>query len=264
MAGRGVKSRPSGGINWTDVNWYNWQNSLVGQSSVINGQTIYWTNSIKPLAPVNHVYGPNPPNSGVSEIPPEFVMEFVDYLNADPTPQTVGGYKGANFWRADLHGAAQWTNIQASTIGSFTGIINNIVIDDPTATSVGAWTSTRTFYNGTFYGNGSGTDFNSFGTNYLTSSQGTGAAYVQFTPNILVAGDYDVYQWHPSLAECFRQRASSHYTTMAVRRPFMPTSKPTPARGACWGGSALPPARRAIFKSWTMLPSPPPWPSPTA
>ena len=75
----GVKSRPSGGINWTDVNWYNWQSSLAGQSSVINGQTIYWTNSIKPLAPVNHVYGPNPPNSGVSEIPAEFVMEFVDY-----------------------------------------------------------------------------------------------------------------------------------------------------------------------------------------
>jgi alpha-tubulin suppressor-like RCC1 family protein len=196
----GVKSRPSGAINWTDVNWYNWQNSLAGQSSVINGQTIYWTNSIKPLAPVNHVYGPNPPNSGVSEIQPEFVMEFVDYLNADPTPQTVGGYKGANFWRADLHGAAQWTNIQASTIGSFAGIVNNIVIDDPTATNVGPWASTRTFYNGNFYGNGSETDFNSFGTNYLTCSQGSGAAYVQFTPNILVAGDYEVYQWHPSLA----------------------------------------------------------------
>ena len=195
----GVKSRPSGGINWTDVNWYNWQNSLVGQSSVINGRTIYWTNSIKPLAPVNHVYGPNPPNSGVSEIAPEFVMEFVDYLIADPLPQTVGGYKGANFWRADLHGAAQWTNIQLSTIGSFSNIVNNIVIDNPTATAMGSWTSTRTFYNGSFSGNGSGTDFNSFGTNYLTKAQGAGSAYVQFTPNILVAGDYDVYQWHPSL-----------------------------------------------------------------
>jgi hypothetical protein len=196
----GVKTRPSGGINWTDVNWYNWQNSLVGQTSLINGRRIYWTNSIKPLAPINHVYGPNPPNSGVSEIPPEFVMEFVDYLSADPTPQTVGGYQGASFWRADLHGAAQWTNIGLSTIGNFTGVVNNVVIDNPTATAVGPWTSTRTFYNGSFYGNGSGTDGNSFGTNYLTTAQGTGSAYVQFTPNVLVAGDYDVLQWHPYLA----------------------------------------------------------------
>ncbi len=194
-----VKSRPSGGINWTDVNWYNWQNSLIGRSSVINGQRVYWTNSIKPLAPANHVYGPNPPNSGVSEIPAEFVTEFVDYLNADPLPQTVGGYQGVNFWRADLHGAAQWTNIGLSTIGTYTGIVNNIVIDSPNATAVGAWTSTRTFYNGSFYGNGSGTDYNSFGTNYLTIARGTNGAYVQFTPNILVAGDYDVFEWHPSL-----------------------------------------------------------------
>jgi hypothetical protein len=196
----GVKSRPSGGINWTDVNWYNWQRSLYGQYSIIGGRVIHWTDAIKPLAPANHVYGPNPPNSGVSEIPPEFVMEFVDYLNADPTPQTDGGYKGANFWRADLHGAAQWTNIQRSTIGSFPGIVNNLVIDNPNATAVGTWTSIRTFYNGSFYGNGSGTDANSFGTNYLIKAQGMGNAYVQFTPNVVVPGDYEVYQWHPFLA----------------------------------------------------------------
>ena len=196
----GVNGRPSGGINWTDVNWYNWQNSLVGQSSIIGGQQIFWTNSIKPLAPANHVYGPNPPNSGVSEIPAEFVMEFVDYLNADPTPQTVGGYKGANFWRADLHGAEQWVNIQRSTIGDFPGIVNNIVIDEPNATAVGSWTSIRTFYDGSSYGNGTGTDLNSFGTNYLTAPRGTGNAYVEFIPNVLVTGEYEVYQWHPFLA----------------------------------------------------------------
>src|SRR5258706_5722790 len=196
----GVHSRPSGGINWTDVNWFNWQKSLKNTSSVINGQTIYWTNSIKPLAPVNHVYGPNPPNSGVTHIPDEFVMEFMDYLNADPYPQTVGGYKGANFWRTDLHGAAQWANIKASTIGNFTGIVNNIVIDNPNATIVGSWTSTRVFYNGSYFGNGSGTDYNPFGTNYQTKAQGSGAAYVEFIPNVSVTGDYDVFQWHPTLA----------------------------------------------------------------
>jgi hypothetical protein len=112
---------------------------------------------------------------------------------------TAGGYKGASFWRADLHGAAQWANIKAATIGDFPGIVNNIVMDNPTAT-VGSWTSTRTYHNGTFYGDGNGTDTNSFGTNYLTRPRGTGAAHVQFTPNIVVEGDYDVYQWHPWLA----------------------------------------------------------------
>ena len=34
----------------------------------INGLMVYWTNAIKPLAPVHHVYGPNPPNSGVAHI----------------------------------------------------------------------------------------------------------------------------------------------------------------------------------------------------
>jgi alpha-tubulin suppressor-like RCC1 family protein len=192
----GVKSRPSGAINWTDVNFNNWQNSLAGQSSIIGGQTIYWTNSIKPLAPVNHVYGPNPPNGGVSQIPAEYVMEFIDYLAADPHAVTAGGYKGANFWRADLHGAAQWANIKDSTSGSFTGIVNNLVMDDFSATKSGLWTSIRTFYNGSFYGNGSARDTNSFGTNYLIRGQGTGTAYVQFNFNVAVVGNYDVYQWH--------------------------------------------------------------------
>ncbi len=194
-----IKSRPSGNINWADANWKSWQDGLVGQSSVINGQTIYWTNSIKPLAPVNHVYGPNPPNSGVSEIPPSHVMEFVDLLSCDPNTVTAGGYKGASFWRADLHGSAQWVNIKAATIGNFPGIVNNIVIDSPNAASVGAWNSVQTFSNATFYGDGSGTDTNSFGTNYLTKGQGAGAAYMQFTPNIITPGDYDVYQWHPTV-----------------------------------------------------------------
>ncbi len=201
----GVKSRPSGGIDWTDVNWHNWHESLRGTSSVINGQTIYWTNAIKPLAPVNHVYGPNPPNQGVSEIPPEFVMEFVDYLVADPHAQTAGGYRGASFWRADLHGAQQWANIKAVTIGDFPGTVNNLVLDDARASVSGTWNSTRTFYNGRFYGEGSGTDTNSFGTNYLTKARGSGDAFVQFTPTILQAGDYDVYEWHPTLAAASAQ-----------------------------------------------------------
>ncbi len=196
-----VKSRPSGGINWTDVNFRNWQNSLASLPPTnINGLTVYWTNSIKPLAPANHVYGPNPPNTGVSEIPPEYVMEFVDFLAADVDAVTPGGYQGANFWRADLHGVGQFNNIKASTIGSFPGIVNNIVIDNPRAAVSGIWTSTRTFYNGTYYG-ATSSDTNSFGTNYLSKTQGSGAAYVEYRPNVIVQGDYDVLQWHPYRAD---------------------------------------------------------------
>lgn len=194
----GVKSRPSGGINWTDVNWYEWQNSLIGQSTNVNGVTHYWTNAIKPIAPVNHVYGPNPPNAGVSEIPANFVEDFMDYLIADPHTQTAGGYKGANFWRADLHGVSQWTYIKNGTSGDFQELVSNIVIDDPTATVVGGWDFIRTFYNGTNFGNGSGTDHDSFGTNYLFKAKGFGTDYVQFTPAIISPGDYDVYVRYPT------------------------------------------------------------------
>jgi hypothetical protein len=200
----GVKGTASGGINWSDVNWASWQRSLVGSNSIVNGTMIFWTNSIKPLALLENVYGgggSSPCEGGTSAQNFKDVMEFMDYVAADPHAVTSGGYKGANFWRADLHGATQWGYIKAGTSGNFTGAVNNIVIDDPRAVTVGGWSPVRTFYNGSFYGNGSGVDTNSFGTNYLTHAQGTGANYVQFTPNIAVPGDYDLYEWHPYRAE---------------------------------------------------------------
>ncbi len=181
-----VARSPSGNINWADANWRNWQNSLTGM----------WTNSIKPLAPVNHVYGPNPPNQGVSHIPDQFVGQFVDHLSCDPHTVTAGGYKGASFWRADLHGAAQWAFIKEATIGDFPGIVNNIVIDNASASLVGAWTPVRIFNNGTYYGT---TETNTFGTNYHYKAQGGGGAYVQYAPNIVTPGNYDVYEWHPTV-----------------------------------------------------------------
>jgi hypothetical protein len=77
--------------------------------------------------------------------------------------------------------------------------VNTIVIDNPNATTTGTWTSVRTFYNG-FCDTG-GSDTNAFGTNYLFKGQGVGAAFVQFTPNIVAPGDYRVYQWHPHRAD---------------------------------------------------------------
>lgn len=196
----GVKGTPSGGINWADVNWASWQRSLAGSNSVVNGTTVYWTNAIKPLVPLQNVYGPAGSllcANGAPALNDKDVMEFIDYASADPNCVTAGGYNGVNFWRADLHGAVQWGSIKAGTSGAFADVVKDIVLDDPCAITVGAWTVVRTFYNGTFYGSGSGTDTNSFGTNYLTRPQGTGGAYVEFTPHIIVPGAYDVYQWHP-------------------------------------------------------------------
>ena len=200
----GVKGSPCGGINWSDVNWYEWQQSLVGSNSLINGQIIYWTNAIKPLAPLAEVYGPVGQSlcgGAAGALPDKDVMEFMDYLTADPNPPTAGGYQGVSFWRADLHGVAQWANIKAGASGAFTGCVNNIVMDDPNASKSGTWTAVRTFYNGSYCGNGSGTDTNSFGTNYLVKGQGAGNAYVQFAPTILTPGDYNVFQWHPQRAD---------------------------------------------------------------
>ena len=202
-----TKGSQSAGINWTDINWKTWQNSLFGLApSTINGVTVYSTNSIKPIVPVNDVYGPrgtSPCQGTTSPYPDKDVLEFMDYLEADPNVQTAGGYKGVNFWRADLHGPTQWSYIRSSTSGNFTGIVNNVVIDNVKATTVGTWNRVQTFAQTTtavtFIGNGSGIDTNAFGTNYLTRPPGAGTAYVQFTPNIVVPGNYDVFQWHPGI-----------------------------------------------------------------
>ena len=116
---------------------------------------------------------------------------------ADPNCVTTGGYRGANFFRADLHGAVQWAHIKAGSIGSFPESVNNLVLDNPRATASSGWTPVRTFSNGSFYGDGSGVDTNSFGTNYLAKTRGSGAASVVFRPTIVVPGDYLVYEWHP-------------------------------------------------------------------
>ena len=202
----GLKSSPSATINWTDVNWKTWQDSLSGLSpSFLDGLTVYWTNAIKPIYPLQDVYGPAIVgglicNATSTAVPDEDVTEFIDYCMADPHAQTVGGFKSINFWRADLHSSAQWTNIKAGTVGDFAGVVNNIVMDDSSATYVGGWTHVRVFGSTTtlpvYYGT-TGSDTNSFGTNYFSKVQGAGSSYAQFTPNIVTPGDYDVYQWHP-------------------------------------------------------------------
>ena len=202
----GLKGSPSATINWSDVNWKTWQNSLAGLPATnLHGLPVYWTNAIRPITPLQDVYGPTLAggvicNGTTAALPDQDAMEFIEYAAADPNAQTAGGYRGVNFWRSDLHGAAQWANIQAGTSGNISGVVNNLVLDNATATMVGGWTTVRVFGATTtvptYYG-ATGSDTNSFGTNYFAKAQGVGSAYVQFTPNFLVSGDYDVYQWHP-------------------------------------------------------------------
>ncbi|HEY5915702.1 MAG TPA: immunoglobulin domain-containing protein [Verrucomicrobiae bacterium] len=63
------------------------------------------------------------------------------------------------------------------------GVVNDIIIDNPAASVNGAW--------GT--GNSAG---DRFGADYRFKSQGAGAAYLQYTPTIVTAGTYQVYEWH--------------------------------------------------------------------
>jgi hypothetical protein len=174
---------------------------------VINGTTVFWTNAIKPLAPVAEVYGP-PGHSPCCGTTPALnnkdVMELMDYLAADPNSPNSEGYKAVSFWRADLHGPAQWTHIKQATIGDMAGEVRNIILDDNQGATEGSWNLVRTFADGLFSGIGSGTDTNSFGTNYLTHAQGSGSASVLFTLAIATSGDYNVYEWHP-----FRKDASA-------------------------------------------------------
>jgi Purple acid Phosphatase, N-terminal domain len=95
------------------------------------------------------------------------------------TPSTVYHY----------HVQSSSSSLSRSTSADLTfttanpGGVADIIIDNASATVVGTW-STGT----------SATD--KFATDYRFKSAGTGAAYLQYTPNIATAGSYQVYEWH--------------------------------------------------------------------
>ena len=194
-----TKSNAFAAIHWTDVNYRTFQNTLATNTAKINGQTIAWTNALKPLVLMRDIYdgGAGTPVGADSD-----VRNFLDYLVADPNCVTAGGYQGSDYFRSELHSPGQWANIKAATIGVFSNVVNNIVLDDNRATRVGTWTAVKTIdattgstvtFSGAF-----GTDTDSFGTNYWQKAQGTGTGYAQYIPTILASGDYLVQQWHPT------------------------------------------------------------------
>ena len=205
-----LTNSPSAAINWSDVNWHTWQNSLASLAATnIGGVPVNWTNAIKPIVPLRDVYGEVVAGGIICEsaasivYPERDVMEFTDYAAADPNTATAGGYQGVNYWRADTTGTNQWANIANGTSGRYSNIVNNIVLDDRAASIVGGWTAVKVFsatttspaFTGAF-----GTDTNSFGTNYYYNAQGTGTEWMEFRPNIIIPGNYDVLQWHPSVS----------------------------------------------------------------
>ncbi len=80
---------------------------------------------------------------------------------------------GSEFYRARF--VAGYTNPAA---------VADIIIDNPAANVVGTW-STGT------------SSADKYGSNYRFANMGTGDAYVEYRPNILSPGNYNVYEWHP-------------------------------------------------------------------
>lgn len=65
------------------------------------------------------------------------------------------------------------------------GIVNDLIIDNPSASFTGSWTGPATF----------STD--RYGADYRYKSKGAGSASATFRPFILTPGLYDVFEWHP-------------------------------------------------------------------
>ncbi|MDB6121457.1 MAG: glycoside hydrolase family 5 [Pedosphaera sp.] len=160
---------PSQCVTDMDREWRNWQNSLTGTDR----------NAIKPLVPVCQGWNVSSSQTTTGAE----ITTFINGIKNDANPASVGGYKGVNFWRADLHTADMWNAIGAATIGGGGSTVSDIIIDNPAATVVGTW-STGT------------TAVDRFGSDYRFKNQGTGTSYLRFTSNILTAGHYNVYEWH--------------------------------------------------------------------
>ena len=105
--------------------WTAWQNGVTG----------IWTNAIKTLAPVGQGW-----SSASGNITPALITEFVNALKTVTNCPTAGGYKGVNYWRAELHPASVWDAVRTNNIG--TPPAGAPVVTNVTASSVGATNAT--------------------------------------------------------------------------------------------------------------------------
>lgn len=156
---------PAAMVDKMDTEWRSFYNSLNGSD----------TNAIKPIAPIGQADSTNVPGADITA--------FFTALNNDVKCVTPGGYRGVSFWRSDLHTTAQWSAMKTNALTGMTSNDGNITIDNPSATVVGTWTTAS-----------SATD--KFGADYRYKGMGTGASYLQYTPNISSPGNYQIYEWH--------------------------------------------------------------------
>ncbi len=110
---------------------------------------------------------------------------FFGFVDLPPGSYTV--------W-ATMPGLGPVTNSVSVTAGAVTNVIlvlstndslADIIIDNPAASVAGSW-STGT------------ASADKYGADYRFKSQGTGTGYLEYTPRILVAGNYRIYEWHPA------------------------------------------------------------------
>ena len=80
-------------------------------------------------------------------------------------------------------GFTDGTQIAIADAIKFVRVPADIIIDNPSASIAGSWTLATT-----------ATD--KYGSDYRYKGSGTGSAYLQYTPDITVAGNYDLYEWH--------------------------------------------------------------------
>ena len=109
-------------VSWMNSQWTTWQNGLSGQ----------WRNAIKPIVAAGQGW-----SSTSGTVTAGQVTEFFNALKTQASPATTGGFKGANFWRAELHPLDVWDAIRTNNIGVFTGapVIGNIAANGVTATA---------------------------------------------------------------------------------------------------------------------------------
>ncbi|MEP6662361.1 MAG: fibronectin type III domain-containing protein, partial [Verrucomicrobiota bacterium] len=244
-----------------NTDWLSWKNGLTG----------VWTNSIKPFVMTGQGW-----SSTNGTVTPAQIAEFENCLRTNTSLLSPGGFKGIDYWRAELHSSSTWNAIRTNSISkpytnapvieylpvviaaattaniswptdqksdgvveyglttsygalktnattqwyrtvgltgldpdttyhyrvkstgtnNLTGVsadylftttpaaVADIIIDNPAATVAGSWNT--------------GTSSpDKFGADYRYKSQGTGANYLRFIPNFSLAGNYQVYEWHP-------------------------------------------------------------------
>jgi hypothetical protein len=116
-------------VSWMTSQWTSWQNALSGQ----------WRNSIKPIVAAGQGWSSTSGTVNAAQ-----VTEFFSALKNQANPATTGGYKGANFWRAELHPMEVWDAIRTNNITVFNSapVITNVSAGNASSTSVTiTWTT---------------------------------------------------------------------------------------------------------------------------